>query len=567
MKKKIIFQSFIISLVTALVVFFSGVAIYCFIQAEKTKRDVVTDARMFADLAEDGLSAIGSISDFGNTRVTVIDEEGKVLFDSGKDDSENMDDHSEREEVVAALRGEPEVVKRYSETLGKDMYYYALAVDGAEGKIVVRVAESAADIWSFGGAGLAYVAIALAVAFVLSYVLAKNLSEKVERRLIQLRDDLRSTNSGDYSVRPCETSDALDFSIISELNVLASSLKENYETLRREKAKLDSVVYNMTQGLIVVDGNLNVALRNGVAQRLTGEAKTGANLINMIDDEALYSKLKGILESGDNETFPYVYKGRDLVINAFTLKLGGEDDMGVILISDVTKEKELAKQKSVFFANASHELKTPLTSVQGLSEVLLSRSDESSPDYKYLKRIHTESVRLHNIVMDMLYISKLESKEAEGRKERVNLADVVSESFLSYKDEIAGKELTVRTQGTAFAEGDEHNMYECLNNVIGNAVHYNKRGGFVDVTLSEKDGMATVVVKDGGIGIAKEHLPYVCERFYRVDKSRSKQTGGTGLGLSIVKHVVALYGGLLNISSEEGEGTTVTISLPCKSEK
>lgn len=565
MKKRIILQSFVISMLTALVVFFSGIATHYSVQDHRIKEEMVSDANMFADLVGDDISILQGVSDFGSARVTVVDESGKVLFDSGRSDSENMDDHSGREEIIAALNGSPKVVKRYSDTLKKDMYYYAVAVDTAAGRRVVRVAERAADVWSFSGIALLYVAAALVVAFVLSYVLAKNLSDKVEARLVGLRDGLRSANSGDYAIRACDTSDALDFSIISELNGLASSLKENYETLRKEKAKLDSVVYNMTQGLIVVDKDLSVVLRNGVAQQLTGKAKTGVNLINMIDDGEFFEKLRSVLEKGENETFPYEYKGKDLVVNVFRLKLGGaDDDLGVILISDVTKEKELARQKSEFFANASHELKTPLTSVQGLSEVLLSRTDESSPDYKYIKRIHTESVRLHNIVMDMLYISRLESREVARNRDDVNLSDLATESFQSYKEEISAKGLKVTVEGEAHVEGDEHNLYECVHNVIGNAVHYNKQDGFVAVRLSQKDGNAVFRVEDGGIGIAKEHLPYICERFYRVDKSRSKQTGGTGLGLSIVKHVVALYGGTLSIDSKEGEGTVVTITLPSK---
>ena len=562
MKKRIILQSFVISMLTALVIFFSGIATHYSVQDHRIKEEIVSDANMFADLVGDDISILQGVSDFGSARVTVVDESGKVLFDS---DSENMDDHSGREEIIAALNGSPKVVKRYSDTLKKDMYYYAVAVDTAAGRRVVRVAESAADVWSFSGIALLYVAAALVVAFVLSYVLAKNLSGKVETRLVGLRDGLRSANSGDYAIRACDTSDALDFSIISELNGLASSLKENYETLRKEKAKLDSVVYNMTQGLIVVDKDLSVVLRNGVAQQLTGKAKTGVNLINMIDDGEFFEKLRSVLEKGENETFPYEYKGKDLVVNVFRLKLGGaDDDLGGILISDVTKEKELARQKSEFFANASHELKTPLTSVQGLSEVLLSRTDENSPDYKYIKRIHTESVRLHNIVMDMLYISRLESREVARNRDDVNLSDLATESFQSYKEEISAKGLKVTVEGEAHVEGDEHNLYECVHNVIGNAVHYNKQDGFVAVRLSQKDGNAVFEVEDGGIGIAKEHLPYICERFYRVDKSRSKQTGGTGLGLSIVKHVVALYGGTLSIDSKEGDGTVVTVTLPSK---
>lgn len=565
MKKKIIIRSFVISLVTALVVFFSSIATYYSVQERKIKEEIMSDAKVLAQIAASDPDALKEVSDFGNARVTLTDGEGNVVFDSGKSDSENMENHAEREEVVAALAGNPKVVKRYSETLGRDMFYYALAVRSEQGTLVVRVAKNAADIWSFTGIAFVYVAVALVIAFALSYVLARNLSSKVEGRLTELRDALRSANSGDYAIQPCKTSDALDFSIISELNELAASLSDNYETLRREKAKLDSVVYNMTQGLIVVSRDETVVLRNNVAEQLTGRVRTGAKLINMIDDEVLLSKLRSILKTGKSDTFPYEYMGKDLVINAFTMMLGEEEDnLGVILISDVTKEKELSRQKSIFFANASHELKTPLTSVQGLSEILLSRTDQTSPDYKYIKRIYTESVRLHNIVMDMLYISRLESREVARNSEKTELAQIINESVQAYKSEITDKKLTVTLHGNACVEGDGHNLYECFNNIVGNAVHYNKTDGRIDVIIEEKDGNAVVTVKDTGIGIAKEHLPYICERFYRVDKSRSKQTGGTGLGLSIVKHVVALYGGKLNIESTVNEGTTVEVVLPLR---
>ncbi len=565
MKKRIILQSFIISLVTALVVFFSSIATHYSVQEHRIKQEIAADAEMFADIVKNDPETLHNISDFGNARVTVISEDGKVLFDSGKSDSENMEDHSSRQEVVSALKGSPEVVKRYSETLGRSMYYYALAIDTDQGKLVIRVAESASDIWSFSGIALLYVAIALIVAFVLSYLLANNLSGKVEDRLTDLRDGLRSANSGNYSLRPCSTSDALDFSIISELNELVAALKENYDSVTTEKAKLASIIDNMTQGLVVVDGKGSVVIRNSIAEQLLGKIKTGAALINMIDDEGLYGKINSVLDADGNETFPCEYHGRDLVLNVFRMKQWGvSENLGIILISDVTKEKELSRQKSVFFANASHELKTPLTSVQGLSEVLLSRTDENSPDYKYIKRIYTESVRLHNIVMDMLYISKLESREVARNREKVSLRNVIEDSTQAYKDEIAAKEITVSSEGDAVVEGDDHNLYECFNNIIGNAVHYNKQGGNIKVTLSQDDTDAIVSVEDSGIGIAEEHLPYICERFYRVDKSRSKQTGGTGLGLSIVKHIVALYGGTLDIKSEVGRGTTVTVKLPLR---
>lgn len=568
MRRKIIFQSFLIALITALAVFFAGIGTHYWAQEQRIKQEIVADANAFSAILSQDAHAFDDIKDFGTARITVVAEDGTVIFDSAKGDSANMDNHLGREEIASAFDGNPVLVKRYSQTFGYDMYYYAVKTSTPQGDVVLRVSEKASNVWSYTGIGILYVAIALVVAFLLSFLLAKNLSDKVENQLTGLRDRLRNINNGDYAPIEYRTSDAINFSIISEMNDIVVNLQDSYDEIQSQKAKLGNIIDNMTQGIIVVDSDRNIELTNNVATSLFGQVKTGDNLIKMIDDLSLYDKITAALSSGENSVFPYVYRERDLVINVFRMHVddNSRNELGIILIGDVTKENELSRQKSIFFANASHELKTPLTSIQGLSEVLLSRTDENSSDYKYLKRIYTESVRLSRIVMDMLYISKLEAKTVDRKTEKVSLAALCSEAEQAYKDEIAQKGIAFSIDGDATVEADEHNLYECVNNVIGNAVHYNKQNGFVKVTLFSDGGKAVMSVADGGIGIAKEHLPYICERFYRVDKSRSKQTGGTGLGLSIVKHIVALYGGKLNIESELGAGTTVTVTLPSKAE-
>lgn len=565
MKKKIILQSFLIAFITAIAVFCAGIATHYWAQEKRIKQEIVADSEMFAAIIKDDIDSIKNVNDFGTLRITILDTDGDVYFDSAKEDSSQMDNHLEREEVAAALRGTPKIVKRYSDTFGYDMYYYAVKIRSGGEDYILRVAEKASNVWSFTSIGILYVGVALIFALLLSFLLATKLSGKVENQLKGLRDNLRDINSGCYSPIESDSGDALSFSIISEMNELVGNLKETYDEIKTERAKLYGIIDNMTQGIIVVDKDKKIILTNNVAASYFGKVKSGESLECISDDRQLYDKINDILDNEKSEIFNCEYSEKDLVINVFTMSIEEnerEDKMGVILVSDVTKEKEVSKQKSMFFANASHELKTPLTSIQGLSEVLLSRTEETSPDYKYIKRIYTESVRMHNMVMDMLYISKLESRNIAKNHEEIDLEDLCREAEQAYKDEITDKDIGFVIKGHATLEGDSHNLYECINNVIGNAVHYNNKGGKVSVSLSENDEKVNIVVKDSGIGIAKEHIPYICERFYRVDKSRSKQTGGTGLGLSIVKHIVALYDGRLEIDSELGKGTSVSIEFP-----
>lgn len=564
MKKRLVIQSFIITLIVLIAVFIASVCTFYYIQQQKLKETLVSQTQLIKTLYEENPQALFSLS-LPDTRITVISLEGDVLFDSSKENTEDFDNHISREEIVAALNGSPEVVKRYSDTLKRNMFYYALTAQSADSEqVLLRVAQPESNVWSYTGTGIIYICIGIIFAVVVSYLLAQRLSDKVNSQLKYLQDNLRSINSGDYTAITPPDKDALNLSILSEMNEIVKNLQRSYDGMQNEKTKLYNIIDNMTQGVIVTDAEGKVTLINKVASSLFGAKENLTALKDVFDDENLFDAVSLALTEKTSSPIEYVYKDKDLAINTFSIALSGtEDKQNVILISDVSKEKELSRQKSVFFANASHELKTPLTSVQGLSESLLARMDENSPYFKYLKRIYTESVRLHNIVMDMLYISKLESKNIDRSHEAVSLKKVVEDSLLSYATEAEEKSLKITSEGEAVVSGDYHNLYELINNLIGNAVHYNKQGGSIEISLGQTQNECTIRISDTGIGIAPEHIPHICERFYRVDKSRSKSTGGTGLGLAIVKHIVMLYNGKLDIESTLGKGTVVSVVLPC----
>ncbi len=237
-----------------------------------------------------------------------------------------------------------------------------------------------------------------------------------------------------------------------------------------------------------------------------------------------------------------------------------ERGLTVIVLSDITAVRNSEKMRSEFFANASHELKTPLTAIKGFNDIVSMTATQ--PDIKELSgRIDKEVARIINLINDMLDLSMLES-EKEPKKEEVELSDVVKDVQGSL--EILAKErgVSVKASGKGVVMMEREHAVELVKNLTENAIRYNEKGGHVEVDVSEDDKKVVLTVKDDGIGIEEEHLQRIFERFYRVNKSRSRETGGTGLGLSIVKHIAVLYGADVNISSTFGVGTTVTVTFP-----
>lgn len=288
------------------------------------------------------------------------------------------------------------------------------------------------------------------------------------------------------------------------------------------------------------------------------QSVVGKEFVYLIDDMALYEKISRHL--GDNYASEFECKGKQMSI--VIRRIDDEGVSSIVILSDVTQEKAMAKQKSDFFANASHELKTPVTVMQGLSEILLEKETIDEGSKKQIERIHKESMRLGSLISDMLKLSKLErGEEVEVAYSNVNLKEVAEEVVAELSGEIAEKNLAVTINGAGVISAESKKIYELIENLCSNAVHYNKPNGKIDVLITEDEETVSIKVSDTGIGIEKEHLPRLCERFYRVDKSHSKKTGGTGLGLAIVKHICVLYNAKLSIESDFGLGTSVTVSF------
>ena len=412
----------------------------------------------------------------------------------------------------------------------------------------------------------------LAAAIVITAVVAVLLcSHRFKKRyfvkLDEVKTSLESVSEGKY--KPITTADGNteNISLVAEINDISERFVKAMRASEEERVKANYVLDNVSQSIIALDGNDVIRIMNAPARKLLScdENLIGRDLYFAVSDAEFLSALITALKDGTTK-LGYKLGDRYLSVNVVKTDSGIMDEISsIIIISDVSAEKLAAKQRSDFFSNAGHELKTPLTSIQGLTELLLDKTQADSPEYKYAERIHREAERLGALVMDMLRLSDIENIQfMRGAGEpvvAVDLKEVADEVVSSLEPEAEKKELAVTVTGDGTIFADQKKIFEIVTNLVSNAVNYNKQKGRVDVTITDNTQSVALKIADTGIGIEKKHIPRLCERFYRVDKSRSKTTGGTGLGLAIVKHVCAIYEAKLDIESVFGEGTAVTVTF------
>ncbi len=493
-------------------------------------------------------------------RVTVISIDGEVLFES--DVTAEMENHLTRKEVKYALADAPKAVERYSKTLRCNMTYYAVKTQLDNGEeIILRLALRSSEISSYFLTSLPFFLLSLTVSAAVALGLANKLSKETSKKIVEIGDCLKSLNAGQYQPLTTDTTEPEFFAVFKEINALNENTHRHIQNEENERRKLTAVLDNVSEGIVAFNARKKIVFVNGSAIKLfKGKATdVGQGLIYLVGDSSLCEKIYNNIDE-EEFTFAHEYAGKNLSVVG--KKISSDDDekalSHILLFTDMSGEKEIIRQKSEFFANASHELKTPITVMRGLTEILLAKEGLDEHEKKQITRIHKESLRMAELISDMLKLSKLERSEEEERIE-VNLRDTVEEVIAELSTAIAEKELSVEARGEGKLFADPKKMFELAQNLCSNAVNYNKRGGWIEVSIQEIDGDVKLSVFDGGIGIEKEHIPRLCERFYRVDKSRSKKTGGTGLGLAIVKHICALYKAELSIESTYGEGTQVTV--------
>lgn len=565
MKKKTLFQILSLTFISVLVMFIFGIVAVNLNAKEMMKERLAEETELACSLVqtEDDFSGFSRYSNDDAFRVTIMDLDGNVLYES--DTKSPLENHIDREEIQNALNGKPETVERYSETFGCNMTYYALKTELADGtEIVLRLAVKSSQINGYLGVALPILIVVLIVCLIFSIVISNVLSNKISGKITEVGDSLRSLNAGNYIPIKTDSGEPELYSVLNEINELNANTHTHIQRVQEEHHKLNTVLENVSQGIVAIDENKKIIFANKSLSTIfdSTENVTGKDFIYLIDDLPLCEKIARHL--GENYASEYTYNGKELSVVIRKVENGNQGDnvYSIVIITDITREKAMAKQKSDFFANASHELKTPVAVMQGLSELLLAKETLDDGSKKQVDRIHKESLRLASLISDMLKLSKLENGEGiDVVHSPVDVKVVADEVALELASELKKKNIAMQIVGQGSVLADNKKIFEIVENLCSNAIHYNVENGKIIVTISESDDETKITVADTGIGIEKEHIPRLCERFYRVDKSRSKKTGGTGLGLAIVKHICALYNAELTIESETGVGTTVTITF------
>ena len=513
-----------------------------------------------------------------DTRVTVIDDKGKILADS-ENDPHFMENHLERPEVASALDGKAAGATRYSSTLGTYMSYYAmpLAVDGKT--YCIRTAVGAARLGILLKQAFRTILLAGIIGALVAAGLAFYLFRLITHPLDELRRAADRVAQGDYDVSLPVPDNGEVRSLAIALNSMSEELKAKLAKITREKNERDAILSSMTEGVILVKGNGIIKRWNKAAEamfnfsadgnRLSFAAIVGSRELIKLTEDA--KNADGIFESELTLNMPD--GERSFIARAGRLNLGEKRKPGVLLvITDITVIRRLEEFRRDFIADVTHEIKTPLTSIIAAVETLESVGDDKEAQSRFMKIITQQATRLNALVQDILSLSNLEHKRLSSSDEmpEISVEGAVREAVELCRPRAEAKNirLNLEVADNVMIHADAQLLEQAVINLIDNAIKYSNENSEVKVTMKRSGGnLFRIDVLDHGIGIAKEHQERVFERFYRVDKARSRKLGGTGLGLAIVKHVALLHGGKPGVVSEPGKGSDFYIQLPLENRK
>jgi len=511
-------------------------------------------------------------SDVG-ARVTVIDNNGVVLGDS-EEKAAQMENHLDRPEVQGAIKNDMGTAIRHSATLDTDMMYVAVVIrhEGREAGFMrlalplTETRQAFSRLWSVVLAGML---LAGFLTILVSFALGKRVTEPVER----LTDFASRVSRGDFDSRAgVESKDEIG-ELAGALNHMAATIKEKMRLISEGKNKLETVLANMTSGVIFINRKRQVDLVNPAAEKFlsfTGEGSLGVVQDALIKHPELSATIDRALEScGTMETEIKIESPQEaelqVVISPISDNAG--NCIGVVaVLHDITERRKVERMRKDFVANVSHELKTPVTSIKGFTETLLDGAlDDPETSREFVEIIDKEADRLKRVIQDLLELSRIEGKQIQLNYEPQDLSLIVKNTVHNLRGQIQSKNIKVHydlPETPVIAAVDRDILEQILVNLVDNAVKYTPDGGDIGITITEQSPDVIIKVWDTGPGIPPGDIDRVFERFYRVDKTRSREQGGTGLGLSIVKHLVDLHGGTVGITSKPGTGAEFFFTLP-----
>ena len=530
--------------------------------------DLNKESRIYLD------SLVEKLSLDTYSRITIIDTEGMVLADSERagDDVLEMDNHSNRPEVIAASVSRIGTSIRFSSTLGINMLYVAIPVSkGGKPEGVLRVAVPLSNVENIILLVRKTVIISLVFALIFAVLLALVTLRGITMPLNRIISVSKRFSQGDFSRRIIYKSKDEIGELATTVNNMAQNIEERVKEVELRKNQIEAIFNSMTEGVVLLDRDSRIISINSSAEKLLNADKRGTLnklFLEAVPSSDIYEVIEEAIKTKSFLSREIAYHegpSRIFKINASTIISQGEISACLLVIHDITELRRLESIRKDFVANISHEIKTPLTSIKGFVETLLEGAiSDKENSQQFLKIIQDHTERLNNLVNDLLKLSYLESKEISLNMEELDIKGIIDGVILGFKSQLKKKGIAVENNLAAGLRLriDREKIEQLLTNLIDNAIKFNKDGGFIKIYSDVTGGKLKITIEDSGIGIPEKDIPRIFERFYRVDKARSRALGGTGLGLSIVKHVAKLHNGDAGVESIEGLGSKFWFILP-----
>lgn len=521
---------------------------------------------------EDVESQIDELSTITDLRITLINSEGLVIADSDND-IEDMDNHLNRPEIKGAMSGEPASNVRYSNTMRVFFLYHALELKTEWFEGYLRVSLPVEEIESYTSDLIKIIFIGVAVGSILAMIAATLMTNRFMQPINELTRVAKVIADGNYDEKIYLSRNDQIGELAEAFNSMTFTLRKNIWELTQKNAELESILTSMNSGLAAIDNDFKMTLYNETFSKMLNlreEDLNGQLFYEVVRELTIFEVVEKSIKNQEflsKETI-IVQDGEEAIIRVtatpiFDKKATHRQLGALIILMDVTKIRKLENMRRDFVSNVTHELKTPLTSIRGFVDTLKNgaiRDEEVA--LRFLDIIDIETERLSSLIQDILSLSEIETVVGEKQVDDYNFLEIIEEVINiipSCHDSV--EIITEIDEDLPKYNCNKNRMKQLMINLVDNSVKYTEKG-YVKIKAYEEHGFLNIVVKDTGMGIERMHLSRIFERFYRVDKGRSRKMGGTGLGLSIVKHIVELYSGEINIESEVGVGTSIHITLP-----
>ncbi|WP_027623338.1 two-component system histidine kinase PnpS [Clostridium lundense] len=566
MKKKLMIYMLTTLMISLSLIMAFFIIIMNYQYTENTKKLLKSNNQLVIDiLSGEKISDVDKFikNSFKNNeiRVTYIDNNGKVLGDSLLDINK-MNNHNNREEIISSRRNKFANIIRHSSSTENDTMYFATALNNG---YVIRSSITMNIITGFEGKYVKYYIGVTIIAIFISIIFSSKLSVGLVKPIKDLEFITSRIATGELDRRVNIYSQDEIGQLGETFNNMAQKLQLTINDAVDKQNKLEAILKSMDSGVIAVDKNLKVIMINPYAKKIFGLDKDiiGKNLLDHIRSFELEDSFRNKIDEY-KEIKIFYPKERDLRIKTADIN-NGKQLIGIVaVVQDVTDIKKLENIRSQFVANVSHELKTPLTSIKGFAETLRYVEDENNKE-KFLNIINDEAERLTRLINDILILSDIENRK-EIKEENIDVNKNIEDVWYLMKNSADKKniEIYIKEDDVPHIIGDSDKLKQMIINLVDNAIKYTEDGGKVTIGTETQNNKVIIWVQDTGVGIPKEHIDRLFERFYRVDKARSRAQGGTGLGLAIVKHIVLGFDGTINVDSEVGKGSKFIITLPKK---